>query len=203
MPVVHDDAVSSCLFGRRRAVSAREHFGQVFSVGCFDDPEAHRECRQPRSSDRVEEVAPNFLERHGRVGERARGEHDGELFATLATDDVVASQRGPQGLREHAQRAIARLVTMHVIELLEMIEVGHRDDEARSAATKHLHPVLERQTIEQTSQAVGRGLELRFRHHAEEPGAPHELRQCFEVLYRASGGLCWAQSSWITPTVGP
>ena len=97
--------------------------------------------------------------------------------------EVLAAQRGSQRLREGAQGAVAGLVTMGVVERLEVVEVGHDEDERRAAAAHRAHLVLEAAPVQEAGEPVGRRLELRLGHHAQHPeSVPHLVGEDLQLV---------------------
>ena len=64
------------------------------------------------------------LEHALRVFGGAPRQHDDEFLAAVAAHDVVGADLGAQRRRERAEGAVAGLVAVPVVELLEVVDVG-------------------------------------------------------------------------------
>ena len=87
----------------------------------------------PPSCDSASRVAEAFQHADRLVAVEV-GDDDHELLAAPARDRVVVAQDVLRDLGEHAQRAVAGLVAVGVVELLEAVEVGDRERERAAAA---------------------------------------------------------------------
>ena len=74
------------------------------------------------------QVLAQPVDHHHRVGNGALGDHQDELFTAVARRDVVRAQAVAHHAGEEAQCSIAGVVAVHVVELLEMVEVAVGDD---------------------------------------------------------------------------
>ena len=78
----------------------------------------------------------------------AFGQDDHELLATHTSDEVAVAHHRPQRRGEHAQRAVADVVAVRVVELLEPVEVADRHRERHRLAEQTAHHVVEAAPVE-------------------------------------------------------
>ena len=130
----------------------------------------------------------------GRVG---GGHHDRELLAADPADDVRAANRRAQDLGEGDEDSVAGSVAVHVVDLLEIVDVEHEDGHriVRAARARQLgaNAIVEEPVVPQPGERVRLGLLLELRAdlgvvERERDGVaapPHEL----ELLVREAGAL--------------
>ena len=73
---------------------------------------------------------PMAAKRPSACVQRQAGGEDGELVAAEARDQVVGSQRARERLGDGDEHPVADRVSVPVVDRLEVVDVGHRDDEA-------------------------------------------------------------------------
>ena len=78
---------------------------------------------------RLDEALADALEHLDGLVAVEVGHDDDELLAAPAGDHVVVAEDVLRDLGEHAQRPVAGLVAVGVVELLEVVEVGDRERE--------------------------------------------------------------------------
>src|SRR5207244_6101874 len=93
------------------------------------------------------------------VPRAATPQHDGELVTRKARAQITLADRRAQHIADRAQRPIAHLVPVGVVELLEAIEIEHDDADGglglRRARQSLLEPLIERAAIRQPRQRIG------------------------------------------------
>ncbi len=92
------------------------------------DTEAHRERWHRGALLRSRKLLAQPVDHDDRVGNRALGDHEDELFTAVARRDVVGAQAVAHHAGEETQCPIAGVVPVDVVELLEVVEVAVGDD---------------------------------------------------------------------------
>ena len=118
---------------------------------------------------RQREVVAHPFENVDRLESVELGQHHHELLAAPARDQVVVAEGLLGGLGEQAQRTVAGLVAVGVVELLEPVEV--RDDDREQAPGLHqlAKLLLGGAPVDQSREAVRRGLELGLFERTDRP----------------------------------
>ena len=118
------------------------------------------------ASSSAKRVAEALGERE-RAREVAGGEDDRELLAADAADDVRRADGGAQHVRHLEQQLVADAVAVHVVDLLEVVEVEHHERDGvvlrRRAHELLAHAVVKRAVVVEAGERVGRGLVLEAR----------------------------------------
>ena len=93
------------------------------------------------------------------LGQLGLGQDDDDLVAAVARCEVGAPDRLPDGLAQRGERFVACLVSVGVIELLEIVHIDQRQRELPPVPGRPLEfpaqDVLEISPVEQPGQAVG------------------------------------------------
>jgi hypothetical protein len=128
----------------------------------------------------------DLLDRLAGVVEVGPVEVEHELLAPDATGEVLRPERRATGGGEHLQREVAGRVPVHVVDPLEVVEVGHHDDAVHRASPVRVPPLgqLLHQlvAVEQAGQTVAgragaqvdRVVGVAECRHAERHGRQHD-----------------------------
>ena len=182
--VVLDDLVAPrALRHEQRVVGPAEGGGQLFSRLDLGDPEARGELGQPPHGDGGVELRLHRIEGAGGIHGRAVREGESELLAAVARYEVVGPERVAQDAGEQPQCPVAGLVPVGVVQVLEVVEIGHRHRHRMEIERHCGHLLGEGPPVEQPGQRVRRRLELRLGHDPEEPDTrPGQFGQGGQVL---------------------
>ena len=89
------------------------------------------------------------------------GEQNGELFTAQSCGEIGCSQRCPQCAGNMPERPVARLMTMLIIDLFEVVQVQHQHGQRGSVAEAALALLLENVAqacaVGETRQRIGLG----------------------------------------------
>ena len=110
-------------------VGGGEQFGLGIALGPDLDPEADRDVNVSRARGyrAVRDRRPQTLIQDARAVLPAVLREDHELIPAMATQDVVPSQIAPDEVDEAAQNIVSGLMTVRVVDLLEMVDVTDSD----------------------------------------------------------------------------
>ncbi|HEY3833337.1 MAG TPA: hypothetical protein VGO03_13655 [Acidimicrobiia bacterium] len=100
----------------------------------------------------------------------AMRQDDDEFLAAVAGDQIVWADGVTQHSGEEAERSVAGGVPMHVIELLEVVEVGVGDCERGVGRAQLAYLILQAAAVEQTCERVRARSHFRFverAHHSD------------------------------------
>ena len=126
--MVDDDSVAALsLRAEQGDVGGPAQVFQRIPVAAVCHPEARGERRHAARGQRENQLFLYAAQRAGGRIDRKVGEGDDELFAAVAAHQVIGADRGPQGAGEQPQGPVAGVVSMGVVEHLEMVEVAHRE----------------------------------------------------------------------------
>ena len=125
---------------------------------------------RPGSERQGQALAHPFEHADGHRG-LAVGQDDHELLPAEAGDDVVRPHRVAQYVRERAQGLVAGLVTVRIVQSLEVVEVSVRERVGDSLAVEVAHPVFEAAPVQQAGERVGARLRLGGRERADHRDA--------------------------------
>ncbi len=165
-------AGDQALVGKRDAVLA-EALGlverrvgglqQVTQVAAVAGPagDAERQRQPPAAQVDAGEAALQAPADGARIGLRGLGQQQRELLAADAEDAVGRSHAPPQERTDVAQRIVAGHVPARVVELLEVVDVGQDEGEARRAGGHEpAHRLVEAAVVGEPGEGVRRGLRL-------------------------------------------
>ena len=140
-----------------------------------------REHRRARADGEIGELARPDLDSDlrdallqlGQLGfgglSRAVGEDDDELVAGVADAEVVRAQRTLQGERDFAQRVIADMMPVVVVDALERVDVHHdqRDLALQALGARELARQVDehRAAVRERRQRIGQRIFLRLLEH--------------------------------------
>ena len=121
-------------FATSRASSARRRTAASSSPGSISViPKLHVNLGSPPTVMAASSWVCTVVQGPGRVDRRAVREGDGELLAAVAGNEVVRPQRVAQDAGEEPQGPVAGLVPVGVVQVLEVVEVGHGDRDRMEA----------------------------------------------------------------------
>ena len=144
-----------------RAVREPQQLLAAVGMGEVADSSRHRQVSGDADRSGAELRRPTFGDRQRLFCRRLR-EQQGELVAADPAEDVAGARAGFQESRGLHQRSVSRLVTVRVVDALEVIEVEKHERKRPSIAlgTSNLtfDPLLERAMVQQTGQRVAGGL---------------------------------------------
>src|SRR5437588_11857976 len=149
------------LLGRQGAAALAALLGLLRAVLAAD--------RHPVALDR----AAQRLELRQRLAEVAGGKDHAELLAAVAVGDAAAAHLR-QARADELEHLVADIVTVGVVELLEVVDVDHGDGVALAEAAQAL---LERAPAGQPGERVAEGELMRFlqqRGDQDDAGRGHE-----------------------------
>jgi len=85
----------------------------------------------------------DFFGAYGGLTERALGQDEGELFATVAAGDVLGADAAEKGLANGGQGLIAGRVSEAVVIALEVVEIEHHHSEGAAFAPRGVQFAIE------------------------------------------------------------
>ena len=136
---------------------------QVTQVAAVAGPagDAERQRQPPAAQVDAGEAALQAPADGTRIGLRGLGQQQRELLAADAEDAVGRSHAPPQERADVAQRIVAGHVPARVVELLEVVDVGQDEGEARRArGHEPAHRLVEAAVVGEPGEGVRRGLRL-------------------------------------------
>src|SRR6266545_378683 len=124
------------------------------------DADARRQSVAPH--EQAAELAAESLRELPRSETDRVGENDGELVAALARDDFELADRARQHLRDQAEGVVARVVSMLVVDALQVIEIDRQDRQRQPMSSGTLELSFEALGITsgvgETGQRIGHRL---------------------------------------------
>ena len=103
----------------------------------------------------------NMVRNHPRRLERRPGQDNRELFTAITAGDVLTLDVLLDRERDQAQHLVPGLVTISVVETLEMVDIGQDQGErpalAASLGDRALQRLIEMLAVGETRQLVGEG----------------------------------------------
>jgi hypothetical protein len=163
----HDQAVPTRLGGHHRRLRTGDELTRVRGVlGAESDARGHGEPADGVGLE-LRELLPDSLGQRGRAAEVGGRQDHRELLAPDTADDVARPDRGAQDVRDLDQQLVADAMAVHVVHLLEVVQVEHQDgDRVVSGRGRHerlAQPVVEGPVVVEARQRVGLGLVLEAR----------------------------------------
>ena len=99
------------------------------------------------------------------------GQDDDELLAAVTGHDVAVPYGRPHDPGEQTERAVTRVVAERVVQVLEVVEVGHGQRERDVVVAQFPDQVLGGPAVEEPGERIGVGLEPGHRHRADHAEA--------------------------------
>ena len=151
-----DEAIAPFLFGHHQGrIRIGDDGGSRGGVGGIGQADAHGEGGYPCRGHRLCEGGPQAVDDRRRLGDVAPHVDQEELLSAESTDHVAGPHRRAGNGREVTECAVARSVSVCVIENLEVVQIGERHRIGNLLVVQAAQCFFETASIQLPGQRVG------------------------------------------------